>query len=139
MGTRMERVSQRAFEKMAAEAFERLPGRFREKVKNLAILVEDVPDRRTARELKLRSPLELLGLYRGVPQTARHNDASFTLPDTVTLYRRAIEAHAAHDGMPLRDAIYETLWHEIGHHFGLDEHGVRTRERERFRRGKRSR
>jgi len=31
----------------------------------------------------------------------------------------------------MRLAIRETIWHEVAHHFGMDEHEVRQREGER--------
>lgn len=114
------------------EAFLRLPEKFRTLVKNVALLTEDVVSEKTRRELKLASNRELLGLYRGVPRTERHNDSGFAFPDTITLYKRPIEEHARETGKALPDVIYETLWHEIGHHFGLDEDGVQRREREEF-------
>ncbi len=128
----MDSVSKEAFETMVQEAFVRLPEKFRALVKNVALLTEDVVSEKTRRELKLTSNKELLGLYRGVPRTERHNDAGFAFPDTITLYRLPIEGYAQELGKTLPDVIYETLWHEIGHHFGLEEDEVRKREEERF-------
>lgn len=125
-------ITPQQFEKMVSEAFERLPEQFRALVRNVALLVEDVVPEETRRELHLSSDRELLGLYHGVPRTHRHNDAPFALPDTITLYRIPIEEHAQETGKTLPDVIYETLWHEIGHHFGLEEDEVRKREEERF-------
>lgn len=123
---------QEEFETMVQDAFARLPEKFRALVKNVAILTEDVVSEKTRRELHLASNKELLGLYTGVPRTERHNDAPFGFPDTITLYRLPIEEHARELGKAMPDVIYETLWHEIGHHFGLDEDGVQKREREEF-------
>lgn len=128
----IQHVTQAEFEELVSTAFERLPEKFRALVKNVAILVEDVVPGKTRRELTLASNKELLGLYTGVPRTERHNDAGFAFPDTITLYRIPIEEHARELGKTLSDVIYETLWHEIGHHFGLDEDDVQKREEEEF-------
>ena len=51
-----------------------------------------------------------------------------TMPDTITLYQLPIEHAAAEDGLPVAQVIRETIWHEVAHHFGMDEHEVRHRE-----------
>lgn len=120
------------FNDMIAAAYGRLPQWIREKTKNVALLSEEIPDRETVEELALDSDTELLGLYKGVPLTERNNDAGFELPDTITLYQLAIETEAHHSGRHVSDVIYETLWHELGHHFGHDEAGIQKREAEEF-------
>lgn len=116
-----------------------MPARFRERVQNVAVLVEDGP----SAEVRAREGLErretLLGLYHGVPNTARGSEYGIggTLPDTITLYRLPIldealdsrtENERADDAV--RRVIRETVWHEVGHYFGLDEDGVGKREDE---------
>ena len=61
--------------------------------KNVAVLVEWEPDARTRREEELSEDETLLGLYRGVPNTARGSEygVGATLPDTITLFQRPIE------------------------------------------------
>ncbi|MCR4274461.1 MAG: metallopeptidase family protein [Candidatus Campbellbacteria bacterium] len=129
----MTAISREEFEAMVQEAFVRLPEKFRMLVKNVAILVEESVDEKTRKKLKLSPQSDLLGLYTGVPRTKRSNDAGFAYPDVITLYKTPLERHAQELGKTLPDVIYETLWHEIGHHFGLDEKGVRKREREKFK------
>lgn len=128
-------LSMEVFEAIAAEAFSRLPAWIREQTKNVAILAEEIPDRETVEELGLDSDTELLGLYRGVPRTERSTEAGFELPDTVTLYKLAIEEEAFAKGKPVSDVVHETLWHELGHHFGHDEEGILKREEEEFGNG----
>lgn len=126
------RMTREAFSTLVSEAFVRLPERFRKLVENVALLVDDVVPEDTCRELGLSSNKDLLGLYTGVPKTERHNDAGFALPDTITLFQIPIEEHAEGEGKSVAEVVYETLWHEIGHHFGLDEEAVEKREREEF-------
>jgi predicted Zn-dependent protease with MMP-like domain len=120
------------FEAMIDGAYGRLPETIRADTKNVAILLEDIPNKETVEELGLDSDTELLGLYKGVPRTERNNDAGFELPDTITLYRLAIEKESYESGKHVSDVIYETLFHELGHHFGHDEAGIQKREEEEF-------
>ncbi len=130
-----EILSLEAFEALVGKAFARLPEWIRDDIENVALLVEEIPDRETVEELGLDSDTDLLGLYRGVPKTERNNNAPVELPDTVTLYKLAIEAESYAKGKAVEDVIYETLWHELGHHFGHDEEGIQKREEEEFGEG----
>jgi predicted Zn-dependent protease with MMP-like domain len=127
----------RAFETMAREELERIPPRFARRMRNVAILIDDAPSPAVCKEEGLGEGETLLGLYRGVPATERGEGYSGILPDTITLYRLPIleeaealfeEKRAADMGSAARLAIRETLWHELGHHFGLSEDGVAERE-----------
>ena len=108
------------FEKLVAEGFERRPQWVREKISNVAILVEE----------GLGDDETLLGLYHGIPLAARGENygVGMTLPDTITLYQIPIEEAAEDDGKDVRDVVAETIWHEFAHHFGIDEAEVRRRE-----------
>lgn len=130
----MHMVDPRTFERLVAEGFERLPEHIRAKIKNVALLVEDDPTDEDLLENGLDPETEtLLGLYRGIPLSARGEQygVGVTMPDTITLYRYPIEDAAFDDGMDIRDVIAETIWHEYAHHFGMNEEEVRSREDER--------
>ncbi len=121
------------FEKLAEEGFLLLPEKFRERIKNVAILLEDEPSREVCEREGLASDETLLGLYQGIPATARGDSYGVgpTLPDTITLYRLPIEEAAHEEGKDVRAVIAETIWHEFAHYFGMDEDAVREREAER--------
>lgn len=121
------------FEKIVEEGFERLPAWVREKIKNVALLVEDEPSEEDRKEQGLEEDETLLGLYKGVPLSERGEQYGVggTMPDTITLYQIPIEQAAEEDGMDVRQVVAETIWHEYAHHFGMNEHEVQTRERER--------
>jgi len=121
------------FEKLVAEGFERLPEWVRKKIKNVAILIEDLPSDETRKEEGLEDDETLLGLYHGIPLSARGEmyGVGGTLPDTITLYQLPIEEAAEEDGEDVRDVVAETIWHEFAHHFGMDEGEVRDREQKR--------
>ena len=122
------------FEKIAAESIKIVPKKFRDKLKNVAVLVEDDISDEIRREQGLRENETLLGLYRGIPQTDRgdYYGVGPTLPDTISLFMKPILAEAAEEGISIERAVAETLWHEMAHHFGLDEVSVRAREVKRI-------
>lgn len=121
------------FEKLVAEALAKVPEKFAKRLKNVAILTAEEPDPETLKEEGIvPGQGTLLGLYRGVPMTARGDlyGVGATLPDTITLYRLPILAEAADAGVPVAEIVRETVWHEIAHYFGFDEHAVNEREDE---------
>ena len=126
-------MNRNEFEKLVEEGFERLPQWVREKIKNVAILVEDEPSREDREAEGLSDEETLLGLYKGIPLSARGEmyGVGMTMPDTITLYQLPIEQAAGEDKMDVRDVVSETVWHEFAHHFGMDEDEVRGREKDR--------
>jgi len=127
-------MEQAGFEKLVEEGFERLPEWVREKIKNVALLVEDEPSPEDRREESLSDGETLLGLYKGIPLSARgeYYGVGMTLPDTITLYRLPILEAAAEDNKSVADVVAETIWHEFAHHFGMNEGEVRALEHKRF-------
>jgi len=126
-------MNRNEFEKLVEEGFERLPQWVREKIKNVAILVEDEPSREDREAEGLSDEETLLGLYKGIPLSARGEmyGVGMTMPDTITLYQLPIEQAAGEDKMDVRDVVSETVWHEFAHYFGMDEEEVRGREKDR--------
>jgi predicted Zn-dependent protease with MMP-like domain len=123
------------FEQLVEEGFLAIPERFRQRVNNVAILVENEPSLAVRREQGLRAHQTLLGLYRGVPHTGRGSNygVGMTLPDTITIYQKPIEAAAQGDPDRVREIVRDTIWHEIAHHFGMNEARVRHNEVRRRR------
>jgi predicted Zn-dependent protease with MMP-like domain len=108
------------FDRLIAEAIDSLPDEFRDKMQNISIDVQPLPDEQTCREMELNSPYELLALYRGVPLTDRHVDSPFSWPDSIVIYKQSVESAARTPRQAVRQ-IRKTVLHEIGHFFGLDE------------------
>lgn len=121
------------FGRLIEEGYERLPQWVRERIKNVAILMEDEPSEEVRARENLGDDETLLGYYQGIPLTERgeHYGVGATMPDTITLFKLPIEQAAAEDGLPVSQVIAETIWHEFAHHFGMDEHEVRLREDQR--------
>ncbi|HQU07564.1 MAG: hypothetical protein B7X04_01285 [Parcubacteria group bacterium 21-54-25] len=125
------------FEQIAAEEFAHVPSRVARRLSNIALLIEDAPTVAIRTEEKLKATETLLGLYRGVPANARGAGygIGMTAPDTITLYRIPVLTRArieapggVIDEETVRRIVRETLWHEIGHAFGLSEPAVEARE-----------
>jgi len=120
-------VRREPFEKLVAEALASIPRRFRNAMVNIAIVVEDEPDRQLLEEMEVEPGGTLLGLYQGTPLTERRWDYGNTLPDRILLFQGPLEREA--DGEEdLVVAIGETLIHEIGHYFGLSEEEIEAIE-----------
>lgn len=108
------------FEAKVAEAIERIPPEFQEKMENVEIMVEDFPDPETLNSLGLRSKWHLLGLYVGVPLSERSFFSLSPLPERILLYRRPI-MRAAGSSANVAEVIRDVLIHEVGHHFGFSD------------------
>ncbi len=113
-------MTRRRFEALVARALRRLPAPFKERLANVAVVVEDWPDAATLADLEIEPPDTLYGLYRGVDLTHRDSEYGNVLPDTVTIYQRPIEEDCA-DEREMAELVRETVVHEIGHYFGLDD------------------
>jgi predicted Zn-dependent protease with MMP-like domain len=108
------------FEELVVDAFNHLPRFFLDRLENVAVLVEDLPDAATMRAARVSSPYQLLGFYHGVPQTARTRDYGLVPPDRISIYRRPIEVRCR-SVEEMRALVERVLRHEIAHHFGISD------------------
>jgi predicted Zn-dependent protease with MMP-like domain len=118
------RLSDEDFEQVVEEAIASVPEGFDRYLEDLAVDIEDMPDEATCREMRLRDPRGLLGLYRGVPLTKRHVEELYRFPERIVIYQRNIE-RICRTREQMIDQIRKTVLHEIGHHFGLNERQLR--------------
>lgn len=118
---RIKAPSLEDFERLAATAFDRLPGEFRRLANDLLIRVEDFAEEADLDELGIESPFELMGLYRGVSLAHKSVMDVAREPDMVFLFRRAILDYWAEGDEELGHLVTHVLVHEIGHHFGLSD------------------
>lgn len=106
----MYEVSEERFDEMVADALDKIPEEFAQRMRNLVILVEDFnPD----------TP-HILGLYEGVALPERTFSHSGYLPDAIFIYRQALQ-NFAHSEEHLAREVEVTVFHEVGHYFGLEE------------------
>lgn len=120
------------FLSLVDEALELIPERFRDAIRNVAIVVEDEPTAEQLDEVGLEPPDTLLGLYEGTPLPERQWAHGNTLPDKVTLFQFPIE-ETSEDDADAVVAIGETLIHELGHYFGLSEDEIEAIEEQYWR------
>jgi predicted Zn-dependent protease with MMP-like domain len=114
------RLSRRAFEQLVDRAVSRLPKRFRAKLDNIAVVVEDWADEETLAEMGIEPPDTLYGLYRGTDLSRRDSFYGGVLPDVITIYQGPIEEDCETID-EMESMVHDTVVHEIGHYFGLDD------------------
>jgi len=98
------------FEELVRDALDDLPDLLRNLVENhnVAVAISDGGRRRRA-----------YGLYHG--DGAMRDD----VPDRIVVYRDTLRRDFGHDPDLLRDQVTRTVRHELAHHIGFDELGVR--------------
>jgi predicted Zn-dependent protease with MMP-like domain len=118
------------FDQLVEEAFSRIPAKFRRRLRNVAIVVENEATPQQLARAGVPPGGGLLGLYEGRPMTQRSVFESFSMPDRITIFQRPHE-RMARDRKHLERLVEQTLWHEIAHYLGMDERTVRNAERMR--------
>jgi predicted Zn-dependent protease with MMP-like domain len=98
------------FEDLVRDALDDLPDLLRRLVENhnVAVVISDGGRRMRA-----------YGLYHG--DGATRDD----VPDRIVIYRDTLRRDFGHDAELLRDQVTRTVRHELAHHVGFDELGVR--------------
>jgi predicted Zn-dependent protease with MMP-like domain len=103
-------------EAIVVDALDRLPAPFREQLGSVAILIEDEA---SPAELAAVGAHGLFGLYQGIPRTRLSADAAPT-PSKITIYRGPL-VRTYRDPEALAEAVADTVYHEIAHHFGISD------------------
>jgi predicted Zn-dependent protease with MMP-like domain len=119
------------FEKLVDQGIKAIPKEFLKKLDNVEIVIEEEPAPEQLRKLRIRKGSFLFGLYEGVPQTKRWHYGQ-VLPDKITIFKKPIERYA-YSAEDIKGIVKNTVWHEIAHHFGMDEKRVREAEARRRR------
>jgi predicted Zn-dependent protease with MMP-like domain len=98
------------FEELVRDALDDLPDLLRNLVENhnVAVVISDGGRRQRA-----------YGLYHG--DGATRDD----IPDRIVIFRDTLRRDFGHDPDLLRDQVTRTVRHELAHHVGFDELGVR--------------
>lgn len=117
------RISEDGFAKVIEEAMAELPDPVKNAMKNVDVIVEDVPD--VAVLAKSAPPLSpsAVGLFDPEPLAPAAGPGQ---PVRIFLYRKNLEISCASED-EMVDEIGVTLLHEIGHHLGLDEEDLDAR------------
>lgn len=107
----MIEISREEFEDLVGEALDTIPPALTKVMRNVVIVVEDDPPPQVG---------TLLGLYEGVPLTARGDTYAGVLPDRITIFRNTLRAVCDTRDELVRE-VRVTVVHEIAHHFGIDD------------------
>ncbi len=107
------------FDELVGEALDSLPDDIRERMSNVAVIVENEPP----------AGMPLLGLYQGFPLTRRSSAYAGVPPDKITIYQGPLERHYGGDPEQLRRQIRRVVVHEIAHHFGISDDRLREIDR----------
>jgi len=114
-------IEPEAFDALVRQAIDGVPSEYRRLLNNVAIVVEETPSQDVLDELGLESEDELLGLYSGI---SLEQDSFFSaggqLPARISIYRRPI-LRLCRSAEEVFQEVRDTVVHEIGHHFGLDD------------------
>lgn len=115
-------------EAIARAAMETLPEPFAAHLGAVVLQVDDIADAELLAELDIDHPLDLTGVYEGVPIGERSVELSVTMPDRIRLFRRAILDEWIEEGEELEHLVRHILIHEVGHHFGLSDEDMHALE-----------
>ena len=115
---------------IARDTLARLPSPFKESLGDVVLVIEEVADPDTARGLGLDYPMQLSGLYQGVPLHLQSVSMSGMIPERITLYRRPIIAEWRSTTFSLAQIVSHIVIHEVGHHFGFSDDDIDALERE---------
>jgi predicted Zn-dependent protease with MMP-like domain len=126
---RYKPMDRSSFEKLVERSLERLPGKFRNKLRNIMVEIEVEPPEDVLDDLGIEDGA-LYGLYQGVPLTEREWNFGNVLPDRIVIYQGPIERDAANDD-EVEEIVRDTVVHEIGHYFGFDDASLYSIEDEK--------
>ena len=115
-------------EAIARAALVGLPSPFADHLRNIVLHVDELADQALLAELGIDHPLDLTGVYEGVPIGEKSVDSPSQLPDRIRLFRRAILDEWIEEGEDFEHLIRHILIHEAGHHFGLSDEAMHTLE-----------
>jgi predicted Zn-dependent protease with MMP-like domain len=125
-------MTRERFTSLVEQALREIPRRFRDEMKNVAVVVEDEPPAHVLAEMEIEPPDSLFGLYQGTPLPERSWSYGNALPDRISIYQGPIE-DACEDDEEIRDCVAETVIHEFGHYFGMSEEEIEEIEEKYWR------
>lgn len=112
-------------EDIARRTVDALPAPFRAAALEVAICVLDLPDQDMLNELEIDDPLDLTGLYDGIPMTEKSVFDQPMGPDTVWLFREPIlDEWQMRGDVTIEDLVAHVTIHEFAHHFGWSDDDI---------------
>ena len=112
-------------EAMARAAMATLPAEFAGHAQDVALRIAEFADDEMLDELEIDDPLELTGLYDGIPLTEKSVADQVGGPDIIWLFRRPIlDEWAARGNVTLGELVGHIVTHELAHHFGWSDDDI---------------
>jgi len=106
--------SEREFEEIVSSALDELPIQFQRALEDVAVVVSDRGAEHHA-----------YGQYVGFKLGGRSFLGGGGFPDEILIFRDTLVRDFGDDPERLRQQVVQTVRHEVGHHLGFDEEGVR--------------
>lgn len=116
-------VSHDEFEALVKEAIDNIPEEYADVHENVVFKIEDMPTPQQRYMLNLHPRSALYGLFEGITRPQRSSQMSGLLPATITIFRFPM-THMFSEKDSLKKQIYETVWHEVAHYFGLNHEAM---------------
>ena len=108
------RYSEKEFEELVGAALDELPDEFQRALRDVAVVVSDRGEENHA-----------YGMYVGSRAGGSPFFGGGGMPDEILIFRDTLVRDFGDDPQRLRAHVTETVRHEVGHHLGFDEAGVR--------------
>jgi predicted Zn-dependent protease with MMP-like domain len=108
------RYSEEEFEALVRAALDELPAEFQKALDDVAVVVSDRGAENHA-----------YGMYVGTRLEGQPFFGGGGVPDEILIFRDTLVRDFGDDPERLRRHVVTTVRHEVGHHFGFDESGVR--------------
>lgn len=109
------------FQELVQRALDSLPEEYAQHISNVAVVVEEEPSPEVLAELEMEEDEDLLGLYQGLSMDKESFfQTGGQLPAKISIYRGPILRLCRTKNEVVQE-VRDTVVHEIGHHFGLDD------------------
>jgi predicted Zn-dependent protease with MMP-like domain len=121
-------VTTERFGELVEQAVAEIPEYFRSRFANISIDVRPIAPIDLSRNMA-RHPMNLLGVYQGVPYNHRGPWYGNVLPDRILIFQQPIE-RLTHSEEDVRRLVRRVVIHEVGHYFGMSDEELHRLERE---------
>jgi predicted Zn-dependent protease with MMP-like domain len=118
------RIPRETFEQLVAQALDKVPEEFAERLNNVEVVVEDWAAEEDLAKTRAPRGALILGIYRGLPLTRQSVFHSFEMPARIVIFQEAIE-RVCRTPAEIVEQVKKTVLHEIAHHFGISDRRLR--------------
>ena len=120
----MYKVDRETFVGLVTPAVADLPDMFRDRVRNLDFVVEDLASSDDYALAGDGLGGTLLGVYRGIPLPRRGRRYNMALADRIVIFQQPIQGLARSEA-DLSDRVRHVVRHGIAHYFGISDERLR--------------